>query len=201
MRNCSYGQTRNFCALEKYAIKLRLRNAINYIDYFTKSYKKNISIIELGCGYSGNNLLAIKKKNPDSSCTGIDLFINPELKSNEKMNFIEADINKWKPEKTYDCVLSLAVIEHLTDLQGHFNLISDCLSPNGIAIISTPLPHAHIIIWLLSLIKIGNEEYNDHKLYLTKAGIESLAKISNLKILKHETVSIGFNRIYLMIKN
>jgi len=88
-----------------------------YYDYLKKEVKGCESVLDLGCGRSS----------PIRYCSvsysvGVELF-EPYLEESKKMKvhneYILADIRKVEFEpKSFDCVLALDVLEHLTKKEG-----------------------------------------------------------------------------------
>jgi trans-aconitate methyltransferase len=82
--------------------------------------KINISVLEVGCGFYARNIQYLKQRFPDVAFVGVDL----KCSSIDGIELIEDDIEIWEPSSKFDCVLSLAVVEHLVNLQRHFDLLA-----------------------------------------------------------------------------
>lgn len=197
-RHSSYGQQRNFRGLEKFAIERRLSRAHKLMDRLN-SERQN-AVLELGCGFFASNLNALSEKYPQISFTGVDIAVTE--KPSEKIDLISADLRTWKPKASYDAVLSLAVIEHLTEPARHFSLISVCLRSGGLAGLTTPTPEAHRVLSLFAALGIFDKaEISDHKAYLTETGLRELASQNGLEVIEYEKFSLGFNQWLLLRKN
>lgn len=193
----SYGERRIFSCIEKIAIRQRVKVAEKVLKIIYKT-KRNATVLELGCGFFGYNLLYLKSRFPQMHFIGVDLKCSSDI---DNIELIEYNIEHWKPDTKFDCVLSLAVIEHLLDLQAHFQLISLSLSDDGFAVITTPTPYAHIVLKFLSYLGIFDKrEINDHKLYLTKTGITALAEKYFLEIIEFRYLSLGLNQLCILKK-
>lgn len=130
--------------------------------------------------------------------TGVDLSVSKET---DGIKLIEADITDWKPEQIYDMVLSLAVAEHLLDPASHFALIAKCLKEGGLAGLTTPTPQADFVLRTLGKLGIfDRQEIEDHKLYLTQNGLQTLAKQAGLAVEECYTFSLGMNQWMLLRK-
>jgi ubiquinone/menaquinone biosynthesis C-methylase UbiE len=121
----------------------------NSIIYNTRYHKGLIStvlkaippqskkILDIGCGY-GNMTKFLEEKG--DLIVGIDLggvFYLPYV--SEKLSFLKSDaLHIPFHDETFDCLISLDVIEHLQDDQGFVNEIKRVLKPNGLAIVETP---------------------------------------------------------------
>jgi hypothetical protein len=67
---------------------------------------------------------------------------------------------------------------------------------------TTPTPQAHLILKILSLLGIfDKQECEDHKLYLTRKGIETLAKKSFLKLINFKYISAGLNQSCIFMRD
>jgi hypothetical protein len=198
-RDQSYGQERNFRGLEAFAIRQRVGKSRWLLDQlFADNPGRDLSVIELGCGYRATNLQALSTEFENVAFTGVDLSVNTNSASVE---LIQANLAEWKPNKRYDGVLSLAVAEHLLDPRRHFHLIADCLEKGGLAGLTTPTPQAHLLLAALSRLGVfDRDEIHDHKLYLTQTGIEGMASEAGLRVEGYSQFSLGMNQWTLLRK-
>jgi ubiquinone/menaquinone biosynthesis C-methylase UbiE len=94
-------------------------------------------ILDIGCGY-GNMTKFLEKKS--DTIVGLDLggvFYLPYL--SEKLSFLKSDaLHIPFCDNTFDCVISLDVIEHIDDDMGFVCDVNRVLKPGGLAIIETP---------------------------------------------------------------
>ncbi|MEX2160747.1 MAG: class I SAM-dependent methyltransferase [Anaerolineales bacterium] len=195
----SYGEQRTFRGLENFAIRRRLLRARLFLDLLVvQNPGKQLHCLELGCGYWGRNLVALSRDYPGIEFSGVDLSVSKEASGFE---LIEADLTTWAPQKTYDGVLSLAVAEHLLDPQTHFALIAKCLLQGGLAGLTTPAPQAHFVLSTLARLGIfDREEISDHKLYLTRTGLEALANGAGFTVEQYREFSLWLNQWMLLRK-
>lgn len=105
----------------------------NNISEFISKNKNDGTMLEIGCG-KGDFLKFIKKNNPDMSLTGIDLSLNESVAGIE---FIQGNVLTTNFNKKYDYVVSLAVIEHVEDIQAFIKIMKKLCSDNGWIIIMT----------------------------------------------------------------
>jgi len=194
----AYGKSRRFKGIEAFAIQIRLRVAVEAVRRLAAT-KDNISVLELGCGYHASNLKYLKTLFPAVSSAGVDVDLDQTLAHD--LTLFRANLEEWHPPTTFDCVLSLAVVEHMISPAKHFSLISACLSENGIAILTTPTPASDMVLRLLAATHIFDEEaVSDHKLYLTGAGIRRLAQSAGLTLGNQHTIAWGMNRVCELTK-
>jgi trans-aconitate methyltransferase len=196
-RDISYGQQRKFSGLEAIAIRRRLKQAFHLLQDVSMQAPE-ASVLELGCGFWGSNLIALSEAYPAMSFTGVDLSVSEDESS---VHLIQGNVSNWTPNKQFDVVLSLAVVEHLPNPQYHFVLLADCTKKTGWIGLTTPTPQSHFILKALSQLGIfDGTEIEDHKSYLTLSGIQALAHISKLTVEELHTFSFGLNQWALMRK-
>lgn len=190
----AYGKSRRFRGIEAWAIGKRL-NAAEKVLGRQISAKPNTSVLELGCGYSAANLRYLKNCFPTADFVGVDVDVDEGL-TQEGFTLYKADLESWQPQKTFDCVLSLAVVEHMLNTLQHFKLILACLAENGTAVLTTPTPASDIVLRLLAALRIFDREaVSDHKLYLTTDGIKHMVQSSGLRLINHRKISLGMNHV------
>ena len=202
-RNFSYGERRQFSAIERYAIGLRLQVVVDALARLEGAAQgAALRVLELGCGYRANNLQYLQQRYPEMRFTGVDLTVDEAFPPQPGLTLLAADLNDWQPEQEYDCVLSLAVAEHLLDPQRHFQLIAESLRGGGVALVTSPTPPAHAVLSLLAWLNIfDQEEIQDHKLYLTREGLHALAEGAGLVVQAYRTFSLGMNQFAILARN
>jgi SAM-dependent methyltransferase len=91
------------------------------------------SVLDAGCG-RGDFLRHLRKRRPDLSLTGIDVSPNEDI---DGIKFIEGDFQAYPFKEQYDAVVSLAVIEHLSDVRAFARRVAELTRPDGVIVIST----------------------------------------------------------------
>ena len=163
--------------------------------------RSKLSVVELGCGYYGKTLFYLRDRFPHMNFLGVDLKINPGLYKYEGVYLLQADLNSWQPVQQFDCVLSLAVAEHLAEINKHFSLIAASLTDQGCAVVTSPLPQSHFLLWVLARLRIfGPQEIDDHTLYLTRPGLQRYAHQAGLQIRDHRAISLGTHQAAILSK-
>jgi len=196
-RGIAYGEHREFYGLEAYSISRRLKQARGLLGRLVIQ-KPKAEVLELGCGYWGNNLRLLHQEYPHIKFTGVDLSVSKGVTG---IQLVQADIFSWNPHYEYDAVLSLAVVEHLLNPQAHFRLLAHCTKAHGLVGLTTPTPQSHFILKLLAWLKIfDRSEIDDHKNYLTETGIRNLAENTGFSTEEFRTFSAGMNQWALLRK-
>lgn len=195
-RASAYGQNRKFRGLEQAAIRRRQHAARQALATLTANERREIKVLELGCGYTGQNLALLSTDFPLAHYTGVDVSVVGDQEAVTKVELLQADLETWQPDRQYDLVLSLAVVEHLLNPLRHFALIAECLTSSGLALLTTPTPPADVLLRLLAALGIfDKDEILDHKTYLTKTGIHYFAQRAALRVENYHLLSLGMNHV------
>lgn len=91
------------------------------------------SILELGCG-RGNFLRYLEKSGNGFALSGVDLS---QQSLGPNIAFYQGDILSFSPKTKFDAVVSLAVIEHVTDIHGFVKKCTEVLRPGGHLVLMT----------------------------------------------------------------
>ena len=112
-----------------------------------KEHGGDVRVIEFGCG-DGSNLFELKSRLPSMTAVGVDIdssSINAARKcatvmGYENFNFVCAHtLNATEKDvASFDFVLLMDVLEHLTDARALMDEVSTLLKPNGTILISVP---------------------------------------------------------------
>lgn len=93
----------------------------------------NLRVLDVGCG-RGDFLRWLHEREPSWALTGIDLSWNA---SAEGVEFIQGDVLASLPDRTFDAVINLAVIEHVVDIHEFVALLASHCSSSGMIVIMT----------------------------------------------------------------
>ena len=111
--------------------------AINEIPF---SFKKNISVLDIGIG-TGNTTLAVITKFPLANIDALDVskkmitFAKSKLKE-YNINYLVGDIETKKISKKYDLIISTLTIHHIKNKEKIFKKICSLLKINGVFILN-----------------------------------------------------------------
>ncbi len=181
----------------------------NKIDFFIQ--KRRIKLIEkhvpphsyvldLGCGHYPENLINLESK--IEKAVGVDRDI-PDKNFSSKIRFIETNIEQELPlpDNEFDCILILAVLEHLEHPQ---EVIREChrvLKPGGRLIITIPTNYSKpILLTLATLGLISREEIFSHKHYFSRKEVEALLLKAHFKKLVSQAYNLGLNGLFVFEK-
>jgi len=106
----------------------------NYIFDRIKSTKlSHPSVLDAGCG-NGDLLKYLHQRSSNIKLNGIDYHKNS---AEEGINFLRGDIFHTKFNEQYDVVISLAVIEHVWDVQAYTIRLNELCKDEGLIITMT----------------------------------------------------------------
>ncbi len=156
--------------------------------------RDNLIVLEIGCGYSARNLLAIE--NHAIKLVGVDFNLSEEVKMHPKFLCLECPaeeaIERLYGQK-FDLIMLISVLEHL---HNPVNILQSCrtlLNPKGILLINVPtwLGKSFLEYAAFSLKLSPKEEMDDHKMYYDKRDlwpilIKSGFLPSNIKMHYHK---------------
>lgn len=96
----------------------------------------------------------------------------------------------------FDCLLMLAVLEHLKFPKEVLREAYRILKPEGIVVLTTPSPSSKLILEFLAyyLNLISKEEIKDHKYYFPKRELIKMFKDLGFRDIKHHYFELGLNQ-------
>jgi SAM-dependent methyltransferase len=146
--------------------------------------RNDLEVLELGCGYRATQLLALEPKLKRG--IGVDFQIAPELKTREKFEFYQGTIEEIMPKlqsETFDVVMLISVLEHLTEPEFILQSTWRLLKPSGLLLVNVP---TWVGKWFLELsaFRLGlspKVEIDDHKMYYGKRDLWPMLVRSGFK--------------------
>ncbi|RMG29123.1 MAG: class I SAM-dependent methyltransferase [Methanobacteriota archaeon] len=125
-----------------------------------RSRRKSLKVLDIGCGNGAFTAMMAREGfevvGCDYSKSGIEICRS----TYPHLNFFQQDINHPLPEHyhgSFDCVVSLEVIEHLFFPRNLFDRAKEALGDEGVLILSTPY-HGYIKNLALALAN----KFDDH---------------------------------------
>ena len=137
-------------------------------------------MLDAGCG-NGTFLRYIKQKRPEAYLTGIDLAA-PDYENG--INFIREDMSKVQLERRFDVVVSLAVIEHVTDVRKMIAQMKSWCQPGGQLVVMT-LDSAGLLYGAARILRVLGRPFAFNRLYSAHHVHHFTSK--SLKRLMHES--------------
>lgn len=106
----------------------------DFVGETIDEHKRDATVVDIGSG-RGELLEYLRERNPQLTLTGIDAALKPEL---DGVELIRADINTVDlGERRWDVAVSLATIEHVSDVQAFAARLRSLLVSGGLAIVAT----------------------------------------------------------------
>jgi 2-polyprenyl-3-methyl-5-hydroxy-6-metoxy-1,4-benzoquinol methylase len=170
-----------------------------------KRLGKEANIHDLGCG-NGNFLQYIYELGY-RNLSGSDIVSCLKKEIDGKVNFIHSSFDSIEGDQTYDFVISIANIEHVSDVHKYSNVLMEMLKPGGIAAIYTINEKALIykISRFLRFFKVtfaSKQMYDPHHInHFSVKSLSSLFIRNNFKILKTYTSNYPLNSTDILIES
>jgi SAM-dependent methyltransferase len=155
-------------------------------DRLTFIIPKGGSVLDVGCG-RGDYLRYLHRERPDLQLTGIDYSRNQD----ENIHFLQGDVLKLDIRDRFDVVISLAVIEHVSDCVAFARRLRELTKPGGIVAVMT-LNESSILYGLARAgraIRVPlafNRLYSRHHIHhFTRLSLRRLLEPCGLKVSQH----------------
>jgi SAM-dependent methyltransferase len=113
----------------------------DYLEFLVKTVWKlstPVRVIDFGCGYGYLGLKLLPLLPEGSSYTGLDLGEQLLNKARDifkglpyDVDFIQCDVNEYKPKDTYDIAICHALLLHMSDPMKTLTNMINCLSDQG----------------------------------------------------------------------
>lgn len=121
------------------------RNIVDMLDKYTKNAK---TVFDIGCG---SGTLSFYLANKGKKVIGVDISKNSiaackqnaeKLNLSQQTSFAVMEFPNKLPQKKFDVILMMEVIEHIEDDKKALKAVYSLLNKDGIAIITTPSKNA-----------------------------------------------------------
>jgi len=133
--------------------------------------RRNLAVLELGCGHRARNLLAIEDR--ARLLVGVDFNIAAEIKDRRNFTAIELPIDaalQSLQDRRFDLILLISVLEHLWEPLETLSKCHCMLASGGVLLINVPTWTGKVLLEH-SAYRLGlspREEMDDHKMYYDK---------------------------------
>ena len=175
-------------------IKERISNRYETLGDYKDVIKKK-KILDLGCG-GGILSEALAKEGARIKAIDTSFKLIKEAKKRAaskgyNISYENCDINKiFKRKEKFDIILSLEVIEHVSDINAFLNTTFNCLNKNGLIIFSTInrslISYFSTIFLAEKILGLVPKNTHDWKSYVKPKEIILAAKKFNIKLDKVE---------------
>ncbi len=119
-------------------------------------------------------------------------------------HFIQRDLDcdRLELDKKFDCILMIALIEHLFNQKFIMEEVSQSLTPGGIVVITTPTPLGNDIVHRLGsyLGLFAKSAIDDHIIIYNRHRFKILAREVNLRVKKHIYFQMYCNQLTILEK-
>ena len=181
----------------------RFRFILNEVHKYLFKNPGEAKLIELGCG-DGYWLKQLENRQiKQLNLEGTDynkLRLNraKKLLSADTELFL-ADLNEFKPQRKYDIVLCLHVIEHIPDDVSFLKKIKKLISQKGVLILATPNEGSYLEIRRNA--KYKYYDTTDHVHFYTEELIKARLRKSGYEIKRiyHDPVYIGNDEVFYKV--
>ena len=103
---------------------------------------ESMRILDAGCGEEAAATIVLARRYPGCSFTALDLFLRSRegghLPVPGNIGFIESDIFQYRPEKKFDLITCLDVLEHIEAATDVINLLNTWTDKGGFLIVHVP---------------------------------------------------------------
>jgi SAM-dependent methyltransferase len=133
--------------------------------------RSNLEVLELGCGFRATQLVALERRLKRG--VGVDFQIDPQLSGRDSLTFYQGTIEEALPKlrtQTFDAVLLISVLEHLSDPLFVIESVRGLLKPSGVLLVNVPTWRGKDFLEF-SAFRLGLSpkiEMDDHKMYYDK---------------------------------
>jgi SAM-dependent methyltransferase len=133
--------------------------------------RSNLQVLELGCGFRATQLVTLGPRLQRG--VGVDFQIDPQLLGRDNLTFYQGTIEDALPKlqtQTFDAVLLISVLEHLSDPLFVIQSARGLLKPSGVLLINVPTWRGKGFLEF-SAFRLGLSpkiEMDDHKMYYDK---------------------------------
>lgn len=196
MRSTSFGENK-LSLLDKIILSLRVRQVSRYLSDCEV-------LLDAGCGYDAKFLKLARTKFEIKQAIGLDAVVGPAI-NEVGLKLAACDLNKPFPieGEIVDCVISAAVIEHLSQPEQYLKEIFRVLKPGGKLILTTPTKIAKPVLEFMAfrLGLINKDEIRDHKNYFNGKELSLMLSTAGFKKeIIARTFTFGFNNFIFCTK-
>lgn len=159
-------------------------------------------VLDLGCGSWGKSAILDQYRSKISSYCGIEY--SPDSVELLRKNYPDAtfyarnlDKDSLGLDRQFDCILMVALIEHLFNQQHVMAGVADALKPGGTIVVTTPTPFGNDVVhriggWLGLFASLA---VDDHIVIYNRHRFGIMAKEIGLEITSYKTFQLSCNQV------
>jgi SAM-dependent methyltransferase len=182
-------------------------------SYLTRARTSSIApyihgdVLDLGCGSHGTATIYEQYRQQMTNYCGIERFQESVRLLSERHpagQFFARDLDRDHLElnRKFDCILMIALIEHLFNQQHVMSEVVNALKPGGIVVMTTPTPFGNDIVHRLgaSLGLFAKAAVDDHIVIYNHHRFRLMAKEVGLQLKSYQTFQFLCNQIVVLSK-
>ncbi|MEK7482513.1 MAG: class I SAM-dependent methyltransferase [Patescibacteria group bacterium] len=176
--------------------RLRKKKVLKYIP-------ENGVVCDIGCGPELKLLLSVRGKISEGWAIDKKTIDQP---FSVNIRAVEQDMDENPilplPDNKFDCLLMMAVLEHMALPKEAIGQAFRVLRPGAILLLTTPAPSAKPILEFLAfrLRMISKEEILDHKHYFSKQELSKILTEIGFSKIEHHYFELGLNQFVVARK-
>jgi|SRR5690348_2168640 SAM-dependent methyltransferase len=166
------------------------------------------SVLDLGCGSHGVSAVYDQYCVQMTDYCGIERSQESVLKLKKrypKQQFFARDLDRDRLEldRKFDCILMIALVEHLFNQQHVMSEVVNALNPDGIIVMTTPTPFGNDIVHRLgaSLGLFAKAAVDDHIVIYNHHRFRLMAGEVGLHLKTYKTFQFFCNQIAVLEKS
>lgn len=138
-----------------------------------------------GVEYSEESVQALRKAHPEAS------FVPRNL-----------DRDRLGLDKQFDCILMVALIEHLFNQKHVMDEVANALKPGGTIVLTTPTPFGNDVVHRLGAVVglFSKAAVDDHIVIYNRHRLKLLAKETGLRLTRYYTFQLHCNQFATFTK-
>jgi len=149
-------------------------------------------VLDVGC-----NVGSLAELVPPDRYVGVD--IDDEILAEARREHPEhrfADVDDVDPSERFDTVVSLAVIEHVSDPEDWLRRWSALVAPGGRVVLTTPHARWEPLHGFAAKLRLTSvEAHDDHESVLDRPALERLVEAVGLKLAVYRRFLAGMNQL------
>ena len=182
---------------------------MKYLDRLLRDWRIKVSsqfvrpndkLLDIGC-FDGHLFHALKQKNITPSI-GLDPLLAETIMKGDHLLISGVFPNDVPKNTTFDCIVMLAVLEHIPREQQQLfdEEFFEFLNPSGRIIITVPSPFVDHILWVLQKLNLVDGMSLDEHYGFNTNEVFSLFDNKKYALIKHKRFQLGLNNLFVFEK-